>query len=144
MGDTVTINGQVHDWESVTVTGPQGVFTGISEINWKASQKKKRVYGRGAVPVGATRGQYEGSVDLTLLTTEYDALAGSLSGGIFKSAFNVAVAMETDGLKTRETVLRSILIDDVDESAKQGDEELTVKLSGTVEMIERNGTPDYQ
>jgi len=144
MAATVTINGQVHDWESVTITGPQGVFTGISEINWKATQKKKRVYGRGAVPVGATRGQYEASMDMTLLATEYDALAGALSGGIFKTPFTVAVAMETEGLKTRDTVLKSILIDDVDESAKQGDEELTVKLSGSAEMIERNGTPDYE
>lgn len=141
---TVTINGQVYDWESVTITGPQGVFTGISEINWKASQKKKRIYGRGGVPVGATRGQYEATVDMTLLASEYDALAAALASGIFKTPFSVAVAMEVDGLDTRETAIKNIFIDDVDEGAKQGDEEQTVKLSGSAEMIERGGTPDYE
>ncbi|GKT37715.1 hypothetical protein ADUPG1_003653, partial [Aduncisulcus paluster] len=49
------INGASHDWASVTITGPQGTFVGITEINWKSSQKKKRTYGKGLLPRGAAR-----------------------------------------------------------------------------------------
>jgi len=141
---TVTVNGAVHDWESVSITGPHGTFVGISELNWKASQKKKRVYGKGAVSVGAARGNYEASVDMTLLVSEYQDLVGALQNGIFKSVFDVALAFEPDGAKQHEVVLKGILIDDVDEGAKQGDEEVTFKLSGTAQMIMRDGVADYQ
>lgn len=146
MGDnaTVTVNGSVHDWESVSVTGPHGTFVGISEVNWKASQKKKRVYGKGAVSVGASRGNYEASVDMTLLVSEYQDLVSALSDGILKSVFDVAIVFEPDGAKQHEVVLKGILIDDVDEGAKQGDEETTIKLSGTAQMISRDGVADYQ
>lgn len=140
----VTINGAVHDWESVSITGPHGTFVGISEINWKASQKKKRVYGKGAVSVGAARGNYEATVDMTLLVSEYQDLSGALPAGIFKSVFDMALVFEPDGVKRHEVVIKGILIDDVDEAAKQGDEEVTVKLSGTAQMISRDGVADYQ
>lgn len=142
--DSITINGVVHDWESASITGPHGTFVGISELNWKSSQKKKRVYGKGAVSVGASRGNYEASVDMTLLAGEYQDLVSALSNGIYKSVFDVAVVFEPDGAKRHEVVVKGILIDDVDESTKQGDEEVTVKLSGTAQMITRDGVADYQ
>lgn len=141
---TVTINGKAHDWESVTVTGPHGAFIGISDINWKSSQKKKRVYGKGAISIGATRGNYEATTSMTLLVSEYQDLAKSLAKGIYKTPFDVALTFEPEGASKHEVVIKHIMIDELDESAKQGDEEATVKLSGTALMIERDGKPDYE
>jgi hypothetical protein len=144
MADSVNINGKAHDWESVTITGPQGVFIGISELSWKSSQKKKRVFGKGLVSVGATRGNYEATTNMTLLVSEYQDLAKSLANGIYKTPFDIAVVMEPDGGNKHEIVIKQIMIDELDESGKNGDEEITVKLSGTALMIERDGKPDYK
>ncbi|KAF1073451.1 hypothetical protein [Halodesulfovibrio sp. MK-HDV] len=144
MADSVTINGKTHDWESVTITGPQGVFIGISEVNWKSSQKKKRVYGKGATSIGATRGNYEATTSMTLLVSEYQDLAKALAKGIYRTPFDVAVVFEPEGATKHEVVIKQIMVDDLDESAKQGDEEATVKLSGTALMITRDGKADYE
>lgn len=141
---TVTINGRSYDWASLTVTGPQGVMVGYSEINWKSSQKKKRTYGKGLLPRGATRANYEASVDITVDYSEYGDLLSALDSGIFDSVFDIALVFEIDGEDRREVVLQGIMIDDKDDGAKNGDEELTIKLSGTAQMIFENGAPEYQ
>ncbi|WP_027178599.1 hypothetical protein [Maridesulfovibrio bastinii] len=141
---TVSVLGRSYDWESLTITGPQGVIVGISEINWKSNQKKKRTYGKGLLPRGATRSNYEATVDFTLDYSEYTDLLSALDSGIFNSVFNISLVFEPDGGDKREVVLKNIMIDDKDESAKQGDDEQTVKLSGTAEMININGTPEYE
>ncbi len=140
---TVTINGQVHDWESVSITGPHGIFTGISELNFKSSLKKTPKFGRGSKALGKARGNYEASFDMTLFAAEYDLFEEALSKGIFTSKFNIAIAVETEGLKSRDIVLRGMDIDDKDDGVKQGEEE-TIKLSGTLDMIEKNGKPEYE
>lgn len=141
---TVTVNGRSYDWDSLTITGPQGVMVGISEINWKSSQKKKRTYGKGLLPRGATRGNYEATMDFTIDYSEYTDFTGALPDGLYKSVFNISLVFEPDGGDKREVVLKNIMIDDKDESAKQGDDEQTVKLSGSAEMININGTPEYE
>lgn len=144
MADSVKINGKAHDWESVTITGPQGVFIGITEVSWKSSQKKKRVYGKGITSVGATRGNYEATMNMTLLVSEYQDLVKALANGIYKTPFDVVVMFEPDGGSKHEIAIKECMVDELDESTKQGDEEATVKLSGTAQMITRDGKPDYE
>lgn len=141
--DTVTINGQVHDWEGTSITGPHGVFTGITELNFKSSLKKTRKFGRGSKSIGQSRGNYEASFDMNLYASEFDLLEDALTSGIFTSKFNVAIAIEAEGLSSRDIVLRGLTIDDKEDGVKQGEEE-TIKLSGTLDMIERNGKPEYE
>ncbi|WP_291325244.1 hypothetical protein [Desulfovibrio sp. UCD-KL4C] len=140
----VSVNGRSYDWDALTVTGPQGVLIGISEINWKSSQKKKRTYGKGVLSRGATRSNYEATVDFTIDVLEYQELVKSLSNGIYKSVFDLALVFEPDGENKREVVLKGIMVDSKDESAKSGDSELQVKLSGTALMINDDGKPEYE
>ena len=142
--DTISINGASHDWASVTITGPQGMLVGITEINWKSSQKKKRTYGKGLLPRGAARSNYEAPIDFTVDTSEYQDLVGALDAGIYDSVFNLTIVSEPEGGTKNETVLKGIMIDSKDQSAKDGDEELNVKLTGTAAMIVENGKPEYE
>lgn len=144
MSDSMNVNGKSHDWASLSVTGPQGILTGISEINWKSSQKKKRTYGSGALPRGATRANYEATIDFTVDVSEYQDLVGALSNGIYSSVFDLALVFEPDGGTKREVLIKGIMIDSKDESAKDGDAEITVKLTGTAAMLVEDGRPDYE
>lgn len=142
--ETVNVNGRSHDWASLTVTGPQGVMVGITEVNWKSSQKKKRTYGKGLLSKGATRANYEASIDLTIDYDEYKDLLESLNNGIYDSVFDIALVFEPSGGNKREVILKGIMVDSKDESAKDGDGELSVKLSGTAAMVVDDGTPEYK
>lgn len=140
----VKVNGRSYDWAALKLTGPQGLMIGYSEINWKSSQKKKRTYGKGIRSRGATRANYEATVDITVDYDEYGDLLGALSSGIYDSSFDLALVFEPDSGSKREVALKGILIDSKDDGAKNGDDELTIKLSGTVDMIFENGTPEYE
>ncbi|WP_321402710.1 hypothetical protein [Maridesulfovibrio sp.] len=140
--DNVNINGNSYDWEGVTISGPQGVLTGISELNWSSEKPKKDTYGKGAVRRGQTRGNYSAKFDMVLDPDEYDDLISSLSGGIYDSQFDFAVIME--GNRQHEIVLKQMTVDSLTDGAKNGDGEITQKLSGKVKMIHRDGKPEYE
>lgn len=142
---SVKINGVLHDWESASITGPQGIFVGITELNYKASRKKTRQYGKGSLSRGVTRGQYEASFDMTISVEEHKALVDAAGGSLLEdNPFDLAVAMEPEGKPVRKIAVKDCRVDDIDESNKQGDEEHMIKISGTALMIERDGAPDYQ
>ncbi len=142
---SVKINGVRHDWESASITGPHGMFIDITEINWKASQKKKRVYGKGNVSIGYTRGNYSATVDLTIGKDEFNQLVDSLGISILKaSPFDIVVVTEPNDQPKSETTIRQILVDDIDDSLKNGEDAEMVKLSGSAQMITRNGVEDYE
>ncbi|WP_320175793.1 hypothetical protein [Maridesulfovibrio sp.] len=140
----IKINGLNYDWPSVSVTGPNGVFIDITEVNWKSSQKKKRIYGKGSVPTGVARGNYSATVDFTISKDEYRQFVESLGTSPFKAEFDLAIVFELDGQDRSETLIKQVLIDDVDDSAKQGEDAIVVKLSGTAQMIIKDGVPDYE
>lgn len=142
---SVKINGVRHDWESASITGPHGMFIDLTEINYKASQPKKRVYGKGNVSIGYTRGNYSATVDLTIGEDEFNQLVDSLGSSILKAKpFDIVIVTEPDDQPKSERVIQQILINDVDDSLKNGEDAKMVKLAGTAQMITRNGVPDYE
>ena len=53
----MSANGILYDWESITVTGPQGEIAGISEIKYEDGQAVTARHGRGSIPRGYGRGK---------------------------------------------------------------------------------------
>ncbi len=72
-------NGQRYDWESITVTGPQGEIAEISEIKYEDGQSATARYGRGSVPHGYGRGNYEASGSMVLGREEWEKLKKELT-----------------------------------------------------------------
>ncbi len=141
-GDKVSINGRSYDWESVSINGPQGVVTGISEINWNSEKPKKEVYGKSPVAKGRTRSNYSAKFDMTLDLDEYADLVSSLENGIYDSEFDYAIVIE--GNRKHETVLKKMTVNTVGNGAKNDDNEITKKLTGILRMVENDGKPEYE
>lgn len=93
----MAINGRQYDWEDIHVILPSGEAVGITEIKYEDGQSIEARYGRGAIPRGYGRGNYESSGSMVLDRDEWErlkeALANSGIGGIYDHApFTIVVA----------------------------------------------------
>ena len=84
----MAINGKNYDWEDIHVTTLTGEQIGITEIKYSDEQSVTARYGRGAVPRGYGRGNYEASGSMVLDRDEWEKLklalvALSNTGGIY-------------------------------------------------------------
>lgn len=81
----MAINGRKYDWEDITVTLPHGEVAGITEIQYEDGQEITSRYGKGAIPRGYGRGNYEASGTMVLDRDEWEKLKKELSqnGGIY-------------------------------------------------------------
>ena len=143
MSGKINVNGVLHDWESLTVVGPQGTFLGITSISWKSSQEKANRYGKGGVPRGVGRKNYEPSASMTLDKDEFERLCAALGGNYNRARFIILVYMDPLDASPSATMLEDVMINSVDESAEQGSEKIEVKLDLRVGMIKRNGQAEY-
>lgn len=73
-------NGRQYDWEDISVMLPSGEAVGITEIKYKDGQAATARYGKGAIPRGYGRGNYEASGSFVLDRDEWERLKRELAG----------------------------------------------------------------
>lgn len=125
-------NGKKYDWESITVTCPTGVIAGISEIKYSDGQAITARYGRGAVPRGYGRGNYEASGSMVLDRDEWERLklallAAADGGGIYDhKPFTIVVSYADNDMGITTDVLKSCKITKFDGGGgAQGDDNVS-------------------
>lgn len=129
----MAINGRNYDWEDITVTLPSGTAVGISEIKYTDGQAITARYGRGSVPIGYGRGNYEASGSIVLDRDAWellkDAIAGTdgSGGGIYDHApFVIVVAYANDDMGHITDTLKSCKITKFDGGGgAQGDDNVS-------------------
>lgn len=122
----MAINGRQYDWEDITVTMPHGEAVGITEIKYKDGQSITARYGKGAVPRGYGRGNYEASGSFTMDRDEWERLKLVLSvgGGIYDhEPFTIIVNYANNDMGNIIDVLKSCKITSFDGGGgSQGDD----------------------
>lgn len=124
-------NGKSYDWESITVTGPTGIVAGITEIKYTDGQAITARYGRGSVPRGYGRGNYEASGSFVMDRDEWErlkaALVASSSGGIYDhTPFTIVVSYANDDIGVTTDVLKACKITKFDGGGgAQGDDNVS-------------------
>lgn len=117
------INGQVYDWESVTIQLPSGVSIGVQSIDYSDERPVSERYGKGSVPRGAGRGNYKATASIELDLDEAQRLALALGGSIYSGPpFPIVVSYGDTGLPTVVDVLPICRITKTGSGAKQGDD----------------------
>jgi hypothetical protein len=74
------INGRHYDWEDVSITMPGGTLIDVLEISYDDEKEIKEVYGKGGMPRGYRRGNYQASGKLSMHREEFNrmiAIVGS-------------------------------------------------------------------
>ena len=121
----MAINGRNYDWEDIHVILPHGEAVGITEIKYTDGQTIEARCGRGAVPRGYGRGNYEASGSFVLDRDEWELLKKALtgSGGIYDhDPFTIVVAYANNDMGNVVDTLKSCKITKFDGGgAAQGD-----------------------
>lgn len=129
------INGRQYEWADVSLILGGRLVTGARGINYKESQEKELLYGKGNRPMSIQKGnkKYEGSV--TLLQSEVETLkelGRSIVGraSILDLNLNAVVCYgdpsKGDVMLTDQ--LFNIQFTEVEKSMKQGDKNMEVTL----------------
>lgn len=144
----MAVNGRQYDWEDITVTLPSGQAVGITEIKYSDGQKAEARYGKGSVPRGYGRGNYEASGSMVLDRDEWERLKRELAssgGGIYDHRpFAIVVAYANDDMGNITDTLKACKITKFDGGgAKQGDDNASPISCDFVilEPIVWNGVP---
>lgn len=107
-------NGNKYDWESITVTLPNGEVVGITEIKYEDGQEITAHYGKGSLPRGYGRGNYEASGSMVLYREEWEKLKNELTstgGGIYDhTPFTIVVSYANDDMPTVTDTLKDCRI----------------------------------
>lgn len=128
----MAINGKNYDWEDIHVITLTGEQIGITEIKYSDEQSVTARYGRGAVPRGYGRGNYEASGSMVLDRDEWEKLklalvALSNTGGIYDhTPFPIVVSYANDDMGTVIDTLRDCKISKFDGGGgSQGDDNVS-------------------
>ena len=128
----MAINGKNYDWEDIHVTTLTGEQIGITEIKYSDEQSVTARYGRGAVPRGYGRCNYEASGSMVLDRDEWEKLklalvALSNTGGIYDhTPFPIVVSYANDDMGTVIDTLRDCKISKFDGGGgSQGDDNVS-------------------
>ena len=128
----MAINGKNYDWEDIHVITLTGEQIGITEIKYSDEQSVTARYGRGAVPRGYGRGNYEASGSMVLDRDEWEKLklalvAISNTGGIYDhKPFPIVVSYANDDMGTVIDTLRDCKISKFDGGGgSQGDDNVS-------------------
>lgn len=145
----MSINGRQYDWEDIHVVLPHGEAVGITEIKYSDGQSIEARYGRGAVPRGYGRGNYEASGSMVLDRDEWEllrlVLAGTGGGAFFDhEPFSIVVCYANDDQGIIVDILGDCKITKLDGGgASQGDANASpVSCEFTIlSPIDWNGIP---
>ena len=107
-------DGNKLDRESSTVNLTNGEVVGITEIKYEDGQEITARYGRGSIPRGYGRGNYEASGSMVLDREEWEKLKNELTatgGGIYDHApFTIVVSYANNDMPTVTDTLKDCKI----------------------------------
>jgi len=123
----MAINGRLYDWEDCEIVMPGGLVNGLTELNYKDGQAKEARYGRGAVPRGWGRKNYEASGDMTLDRDQFEIVSKTLALGNRRGTiydhepFTIICSYANDGMPVIVDKLPDVVITEIDTGHKQGE-----------------------
>jgi len=121
----MAINGKQYDHEDNQIVLPGGTAYGIQELNYEDGQDIEARYGRGAVPRGWGRKNYEASGSMTLDRDQFETFKKDLTmggGGIYDHApFNIVSSYANDWQETITDTLPDVKITKFSAGYKQGE-----------------------
>ena len=144
----MAINGKQYDHEDCRIMLPSGLAFGLTEISYEDGQEVEPRYGRGAVPRGHGRKNYEASGSATMDRDQFEhfklALAALGGGGILDhKPFPIIVSYANADLPLIADTLPDVKVTKFSAGYKQGEaNDGQVKLNFKIlSPIKWNGIP---
>ncbi len=123
----MAINGKQYDHEDCRIMLPSGLAYGIQELSYEDGQEVEARYGRGALPRGWGRKNYEASGNMTLDRDQFEDFkkelaATSPGGGIYDhQPFSIVSSYANDYQDTVTDTLPDVKVTKFSGGYKQGE-----------------------
>jgi len=142
----MSVNGRKYSWENISVTLPNGIAIGITDISYNDEKGVEARYGKGAVPRGWGGKRYKASGSMSLDRDEFEIFRKEMKGSVYKAdPFPIIVEyMLLSGEEVKDT-LPKCMITKQDTSGKEDDDNAgAVKLDFIIlAPIKWNGVSAY-
>lgn len=122
------VNGKRYDWQDITILLPSGIAVDITDISYSDSQTVTARYGKGGIPRGYSRGNYEASGSMTIDLEEWEKLKLTLLPSIYDHLpFDITVSYAENHVPVVTDVLPQVKLIKIDTSNSQGNENAGAK-----------------
>ncbi len=118
----MSINGDVYDWEDVSITSLTGTIVNIEEISYSDERPVELRYGKGSTPRGYGRKNYKASGSMVLDRNEADLLRLILGGSFYKGTLPIIVKYGSGDKTPRVDIMPEVKITKQETDAKQDSE----------------------
>ncbi len=145
---SIMVNGKTFDWGDITISllPLSACIFSAKAVSWSEELPAEPVYGKGHAPIGYGQGNWKASGSITMLKTEFEALALSSVNGILNmdprtTTINVLYnnAFDSSAPLSANT-LTGVKFTKIADSANQGDKEVKVVLDFLIlGDVKRNG-----
>ena len=119
-----------YEWSDVTVIMAGRNVAGLRGVEYKMSQEKEVLYGKGNKPHTIQRGNksYDGTITIT--QSEYEAIRAAAGGDVLDISFNIIVSYgnPSKGDVMTTDLLKGVEITEVPKGMKQGDKFAEIAL----------------
>lgn len=141
MAEALTFNSSQYSWSDVTVVIGGKPITGITSVEYKASQEKKAIYGKGNQPISIQKGNisYTGSIKLLQSELETLSVAGG-NNGVLGLEVDVVVAYGNpeNGDLIRTDILKGVQFTEEPRAIAQGDTNMESEIPMVFLRLQRN------
>lgn len=149
MAQQTLINGNRFSFTDIRISiagfDQPAVFTAL---NYKSTQEPGIVQANQVAPVGRTSGYGTATGGFTMLISEWDDLATTLSdqnpsGAVMNTDFDIQVSYNINDTDIRTDNLIGCRITDMDVSVSKGNEAVYMVLQLSIMRVQRNGIDDF-
>lgn len=135
-------NSEEYSWADIEIVALGRPIVGARRIQYKESQEKVNIYGRGNKPVARSRGNKEYEGELGLLQSELEALQNAVSAGksvLDIKPFDIVVSYVPEvGGSIRTDILKACEFTENEKGMDQGDTNMEIDLPLIIGDIQYN------
>lgn len=126
----MVINTREYAWSDVNVVVAGRLVTGIRGVEYKATQEKEALYGKGDKPHAIQRGNKSFDGVITFLQSELEALEKAAGGDILNISFDVVASYgnPVNGDVMSTDLLVGVEVTEIPKAMKQGDKFMEIAL----------------
>jgi hypothetical protein len=140
-----TINGNRYSWASVEIDVGGVIVTDIVSIDYGTKIDRKEIYGTGTMAaVGRTRGRGSHTASFEIRKEAFRNMIKRMGAGFMEVNFNITINYQDEGNPICTDKLMACEMGEVGNSAKDGPDDLIVKVPLSVLRVEYDGLSPFK
>lgn len=126
----MAFNSRQYEWSDITVLVGGKDITTLQAVEYKRSQEKEAIYGKGDMPVSIQRGNISHEGKVSMLQSEYETLRAAGGGSVLNLQVDIVVSYgdPAKGVAMQTDTLMGCEFTEEQKSMSQGDKNQVIEL----------------